>query len=68
MEEHIALSKSKGVLPCLLHDTSEHDAGVFFEKTSNWESFNDLIVPNGVVRVAIVGDGGVSFATHRIPV
>ena len=68
VEAQIELSKSKDVLPCLLFDTSEHDAGAFFEKTNNWESFQNLVVPDDVVHVAVVGDGGVSFATHRIPV
>lgn len=67
VDRQIDLSNLKGVLPCLLFDTTEHDADVFLEKTKNWHSFKNSVQPNNAVRVIIVGDGGVSFGIHSIP-
>ena len=67
VENQIALSNSKGVDPCVLLDTTYHDAGVFFEKTSSWPKMQGLVNPEGTFVVAIVGDSGVSFCTHSVP-
>lgn len=67
VNSQIELTKSKGVLPCLVLDITEKEAGLLFEQTEAWESFKLLVNPDSVVRVAVVGDGGVSFATHGIP-
>jgi hypothetical protein len=67
VDSQIALSNSKGVDPCVLLDTTYHDAGVFFERTSSWPTIRDIVNPKGTFAVAIVGDAGVSFCTHTIP-
>lgn len=67
VDDQIALSNSKHVDPCVILDTTYHDAGVFFDKTSSWPKMRDLINSKGTFVVAIVGDAGVSFCTHAIP-
>jgi hypothetical protein len=68
VNSQIELAQSKDGLPCFLYDTPEHDADLFFRQTNSWGPFKNLIYTDDVVRVAIVGDGGVSFRMHRIPV
>lgn len=67
VDKNIRQREQTGELPCLMFDTSEHDANVFFETMQTWPSFRDSTVPDGMVCFAIVGDGGVSFGRHRVP-
>jgi hypothetical protein len=48
-------------------DTSYADAGVYFEHLTNWAKAKSTPLTNGSFVVAIIGDGGVSFVSHRVP-
>lgn len=67
VDRQIGAAESKDVSPCLLLDTTEDDANVLFETSPGWDKLRSTAIRTGIVRVILVGDGGVTFLTHRMP-
>ena len=66
-DRHIDAKTEQGAYPTAMLDTTEHDAGVFFENSGSWPVFMSTNIPPDAIRVAIVGEGGVTFCSHRFP-
>jgi hypothetical protein len=67
VQAQIQAAADRGLSPCLIMDTSMEDADVYFEHQSQWPPFKVRPFAEGAVRVAVVGDNGISYAGVSIP-
>jgi hypothetical protein len=66
-DRHIQTIQDRGEYPSAMLDVSEADANIIFEHSEAWPTFLSTPIPADAIRVAIVGDGGFSFCSHKIP-
>jgi hypothetical protein len=68
VEKQIATCKDNGHDPSLIMDVPQENAiAVLGNATANARQVLDTEVPDGMFRVAVIGDGGISWAMGRIP-